>query len=219
MQLTLWQNETDQTGYSYTGFIRGHKPGAILTPMPPVSSAAFNWIYQGMTVSVIMNRNSGQLIFYPTVDSYELDASNSTMWLKLPPDFELIQRRRYVRVSASIAVQLLWQEAGQAMGRQMNATSQDLSAGGMKLQCPFKLNKGQSLTLKFEPIRGQGTWTVTAQVIYCTPIEPAETQKTGLKGHWIGVQFEGLPRDKEQALIQECFRRELESRKDPNKRV
>jgi hypothetical protein len=232
IEVTVWDSEEDDSdGYSFPSLIRDYREGRLFIENPRGDDAPlFDKLKPGYLVGVVAATEASLLMFYPRVSSTSNRGSYGTI-LSLDSDtqYEIIQRRKLIRVPFTVPVQVDILRNGEVLHR-VEAKTVNISGGGLRIASPFHFDVGQLLLvfLKLGDLRGAAPGTgadpdgysdrailkLSARVVFSqqnnNPLGSADK-------FFAGVCFDNLSEAQQTILMRECFRRELSLRRNKTK--
>jgi c-di-GMP-binding flagellar brake protein YcgR len=223
LKLTLWRDEDDEEGVTYDAAIRDIEGEAMLVDLPDSVLGLVQQLKIGAAVGVVCDRENGQLLFYPSFFGIQ-QGKLTGLWLKLPDDFELIQRRKYVRISLTVPLLVKGHhpplEAGQEPEAfELKGHMMNLSGGGLRCILPSALPLGQRVEVSFKMNDKPPEFKMQALVVYVMPHVPKTQTNNPPKAihkpsgeQVVALHFSDTPGGVQKIIIQECFRLELSRR-------
>jgi c-di-GMP-binding flagellar brake protein YcgR len=211
----------------------------LLLYLPEESSVGYEWVSQGSTVHCQFVLENGMVAFAPTISHFVLKGTPQ-MWVDLPEDFEHIQRRQYVRIQhyMPLKVEILSHEGltyPAAVGglppelptplptkvlRVDQCPSVDVSAGGLRLFSKHPMHANQLVRVQFTLGTKLGLLSLYARVVYSLSVSASQSGASAAASalskdkkpypYQVALQFVGLAREQQQAILQECFQLELD---------
>lgn len=147
---------------------------------------------------VIISTDSSVVIFKTSV----IQAKDNLVRFTIPGKFKHTQRREYLRVDINIPVEL------KTSGKEDNAiksSTENISGGGMQLTSPQKFDVGALLFAKFNVLDKKSINTI---------VEVLRIDKTehNNKKYFLAGKFTEISSNDRAALIQMCFKKQLEKR-------
>jgi c-di-GMP-binding flagellar brake protein YcgR len=223
IEVTVWDPDSDdENGVIFTSKVLDFREGRLFIDKPRGEEAVIlKMMTPGMLVGVVMPTDSNLLMFYPVIASSE-ETSQFGVILKCTEEMqtELIQRRKLIRVPFSVPVEVDLLANGEVVHK-IEALTENISGGGMRLLSPFQLEENMRLVvyLKLGDLRGKdapplesganysdrSVFKLQAKVVFAQERQ-GETKK---EKYAIGVQFDQLSELQQTLLVKECFRREL----------
>lgn len=166
---------------------------------------------------MVADSPQGRAILYPALHRYQ-EGRLQGYWLKISNETqrEIIQRRRHARVATMIPIQaeLLDSQTHLPKSAAIRGKTHDLSGGGVRFASPQPFGKGYELRLRLA--LQSGDITLIGRVVY-QAVNPNRFA-TSDDRYITAVEFLELTPTQERLLVNECFRRELESKNRENRR-
>lgn len=221
IEVTIWESDDDE-GVSFSSSILDFRNNRIFIDQPRGQDVTIaSKIKMGYLVGVVLPTENNLVMFYPLVASDPLQ-SNTGIILSISPEtqFEVIQRRRYIRVPCTLPLKLELLQDGKVV-HQMNARTVNISAGGMKISSAILFENEQTLWvyLRLSDLRAyestpqereasgeDSMLKLAAKVVFSQNIQ---YPKNAEDKYMAGLCFTNLSENQEAMLMRECFRREL----------
>lgn len=210
IEITVWKDETGEDAYCYDTIIKDKNGTELFVDLPPEHSKAYDWVSPGIMVGLLSNQENGQLVCYPTVKTFVLKGITG-MWLVMPNDFEIIQRRKHVRVDVHTPITLKPLTEG-GLNLPFRGTLVNVSAGGARVLLKSKKIEVDTLYELAFCLKEDGPlYTLKARSIYQRAyVSPGGTKSSESKDlSLVAFQYEDMPKELEKRLIQGCFQLEL----------
>ncbi len=215
LQVTVWDPEDPEFEFTFPSIVLDVE-GLNFKIAPPTTTLerVGRLMKGGMVVGMLMDAYPNPFIFYPVVHLYQAYPI-AGYWLKIPPDcsIEVVQRRRHVRIPMSIpfvAEYLLTMPEGESQWVKVNATTEDVSGGGMRLTSARKFEKGEEIFIHIKLNKDLPEMTLKARVVFSVE----NRMRAGHDDDYAtACQFIELDKHTETVIVRECFRRELETRR------
>jgi c-di-GMP-binding flagellar brake protein YcgR len=205
LELTVWDEE-DEDGLTYTAKIKQTKANHILVDMPLSQPVLMRRMVVGVLVGAVASLYQDVVIFYPVIHERQ-DTGEIGFWLRLPEQYEVVQRRRHVRVPMEIPFQV---DCYVGVSRQSHdALTLNLSGGGVRFSCARQFVTGELIKLRLQLNGNTPAMTLSGEVVF----SQVNGNRKGSHFEYVtAVQFKGLTHQQEAALVGECFRREIRMR-------
>lgn len=216
LEVTVWlsQGGNDEE-IVFPSYVKDWDPAqdlALIDPPPPAQDKLIRALLPpGTVVGMVSDSPNGRAILYPALHRYQ-EGRLQGYWLKVSNKIqrEIIQRRRHARVAVMMPLEaeLLDSKTRLPKSGAMRGKTHDLSGGGVRFASPQPYSVGYELRLKLT--LQSGPITLIGRVVY-TAVNPNRFATAGDR-FITAVQFTELSPTQERLLVNECFRRELESR-------
>lgn len=181
--------------------IKDIKVGKIIDIKDNSFSAKFNVdvskIFELNEVEVLVNINSGVLKFFSNI----LSVNNDTIELNIPEKYTTVQRREYPRININIPVKLF----GLNEIEEIDSITEDISGGGMRLSSEKDVETGKEVTAKLK-ITDNKSINAKFKVLRVTKEFKVE------KNIVLSGKFSDIAHSDRTAIIQLCFRKQLEQK-------
>lgn len=215
LQVTVWDPEDPEFEYTFHSVVLDVE-GLTFKVAPPTNTVerVKALLASGMVVGMLMDAYPNPFIFYPVIHLYQ-PYPIPGYWLKIPPDcnIEVVQRRRHVRIPMTIPfVAEYWANDPEGDGRwvRINATTEDVSGGGMRMTSARKFEKGEEFFIHIKLNKDLPQMSLKARVVFSVENRARARQDDY---YATACQFIELDKHTETAIVRECFRRELEIRR------
>jgi c-di-GMP-binding flagellar brake protein YcgR len=217
LEVTVWSLDNDELEFTFHSTILAVDGHHFFISPPPQAQADINrHMEQGLVVGVVLDSYPNPLIFYPIVHMH--DDSYPGYWLRIPQNcqIEVVQRRRHVRIPMNLPIEVEY-KVREDHWLSVNATTEDVSGGGLRFTCSRAFPKEQALLIHIVfvddsplPSKQQEEPSpplkLPAKVVFSvenrSPKRPAEVYS-------IACQFADLTEQQEMIIMRECFKREL----------
>lgn len=229
IEVTLWDPEVeDDEGESFSSYIRDFRSGFLYVDMPKFEDPGiYDKIQPGLLVGAVVTAPTKQIIFYPRVYAGP-DSDKSVLMLRIASDtsFEVIQRRKHVRVPAEIPVSIEVMDENNQPVASFRSTTINISGGGVRFTTPAPLENGQNLRVTIrlfdlqkktlnlpQPKLKKGFIDDSGNELKFKAIVAFsgnnKFHKTEQDLFLCGVSFQEVTRYQEMIMVRECIRREL----------
>lgn len=189
--------------------------GALIDLPPPASGLVlYRLLRPGATVWVEAAKPEGCLSFYAQVRHRQTEGLVG-YWIALPQEqdqYEMVQRRQFVRVPVLLPVEISWQaridEAdNEVITQTVNGNIRDMSAGGLKVHVPAQWEAGTSLNVQFA-LKSTGERLQQQAEVRWGRILPHSIDDL----HEYGLMFLNLDNALQTKLLQEVWQLQLARR-------
>lgn len=218
LEITVWRMDNDEEGITFLTHIKELTENAMVITLPSsqlgVKLAPI--LQPGTVIGAVSYGSKSPIIFYPVVMG-EVTKKMSEYRLQLPDTFEpLAQQRRYVRVPMRIPIKV--ERSAPSGGTVViPANTLDLSGGGIKFDSArlFAIDEEiriiLSLTPDENPIVANAKVVMSQHSDFVVTSFSTEGSNRGL--YVTAASFINLTQQQENAIVAECFRREIKSMK------
>ncbi|MEI7473993.1 MAG: PilZ domain-containing protein [bacterium] len=147
-------------------------------------------------VELLVNISSGVLKF----NSHIVQIDSNILYFYIPEKYSTVQRREYPRININIPVTLQKREE-----QEEETKTEDISGGGMKIASVYELETGSELIAKLKIANGKNIKTIF-KVLRATKDNKND------KEYILSGKFSDIAHSDRTAIIQLCFRKQLEQK-------
>lgn len=214
LQVTVWDPEDSEFEYTFDSVVLDVE-GLTFKIAPPSGAIerVHSLLSSGVIVGMLMDAYPNPFIFYPVVHLYQ-PRPIPGYWLKIPEDcsIEVVQRRKHVRIPMTVPLVVEFQGLidDEMQWCRVNATTEDVSGGGMRITSPRKFVPNEEIRIRVKFNRDLPELNLEARVVFSVENRVRVKDDDFFA---TACQFINLDKHTETIIVRECFRRELDLRR------